>query len=45
MGTALAKPVLPMFEKRERESTMIEVSCCLKIAAVRYNAKGRCTSA
>jgi hypothetical protein len=43
MGTALAKPVLPMLEKRE--STMIEVSCCLKIAAVRYNAKGRCTSA
>jgi len=35
MGTALAKPVFtePMFEKRE--STMIEVSRCLKIAVVR----------
>jgi hypothetical protein len=43
MGTALAKPVFPMFEKRER--AMIEVSCCLKIAAVRYTATGRCTSA
>jgi hypothetical protein len=43
MGTAMAKPVLPMLEKTE--STMIEVSCCLKIAAVRYSVKVRCTSA
>jgi len=43
MGTALAKPVLPIFKKRE--STMIEVSCYLKIAAVRDDAKVRCTSA